>query len=242
MLNVNNHPSWCDNQVLHFTIFDKDGTEFSAPNYTKLGELLREKKDELRCSSRAWGKSYGIESSTKKIIQCYKQKKEGDFCSECSKNMVLGDNKSCHSSESSGKTTPKKWQLWGKFDQPSTWSTICLNGCKRTTTTNSTGKCLKCHISPTDNDNDREMEEVVPFAQLIPNESFLRLGQHLIQKNSPNLVLSLLEKLDLVEYHSILIDEGYDKIEDLRNAPIDELVEIGLKKPHARRIQTELDE
>ena len=33
-----------------------------------------------------------------------------------------------------------------------------------------------------------------------------------------------------------LIDEGYDTIDNLRNATFDELVEIGLKKPHARRI------
>ena len=79
-----------------------------------------------------------------------------------------------------------------------------------------------------------------PITQLIPTESFLLLGQHLKQKNTTNLVFSLLEKLDLVEYHSLIIDEGYDKIEDLRNAPIDELVDIGLKKPHARRIQKEL--
>lgn len=53
-------------------------------------------------------------------------------------------------------------------------------------------------------------------------------------------VLSLLEKLELGEYYRLLINEGYDKIDDLRNAPIDELFDIGLKMPHARRIKTEL--
>jgi hypothetical protein len=53
---------------------------------------------------------------------------------------------------------------------------------------------------------------------------------------SPTTVLGVLEQLKLVHYYEQLTTEGYDEIEDLQNAPIEELIECGVKRPHARRI------
>jgi TPR repeat protein len=52
----------------------------------------------------------------------------------------------------------------------------------------------------------------------------------------PTTVLGVLEQLKLVQYYEQLTTEGYDEIEDLQNAPTEELIECGVKRPHARRI------
>ena len=78
-----------------------------------------------------------------------------------------------------------------------------------------------------------EHPDLIPISDSLICSQWMTLSE--VEKQ-PWKVLSLLEELDLVKYHRLLIDEGYDTIDNLRNATFDELVEIGLKKPHARRI------
>jgi hypothetical protein len=50
-------------------------------------------------------------------------------------------------------------------------------------------------------------------------------------------VEALLEKLELLQYHEKLISEGYEKVCDLKDARLEDLMdECGLKRPHAKRI------
>jgi hypothetical protein len=46
----------------------------------------------------------------------------------------------------------------------------------------------------------------------------------------------LLISLDLSEYHAALVAEGYDKVGDVQDMGMEELVEIGMKKGHAKRL------
>ena len=46
-----------------------------------------------------------------------------------------------------------------------------------------------------------------------------------------------MEKLELLQYHEKLISEGYEKVGDLKDARLEDLMdECGLKRPHAKRI------
>jgi hypothetical protein len=59
---------------------------------------------------------------------------------------------------------------------------------------------------------------------------------------SPTTVEALLEKLKLLQYHEKLISEGYEVIDDLKHARLEDLMDdCGLKKPHAKRIRTHFD-
>jgi hypothetical protein len=50
-------------------------------------------------------------------------------------------------------------------------------------------------------------------------------------------VEALLEKLELLEYRDKLVREGYEKVGDLKDARLGDLMDdCGLKKPHAKRI------
>jgi hypothetical protein len=50
-------------------------------------------------------------------------------------------------------------------------------------------------------------------------------------------VLAVLKEIELTQYYEVLMAEGYNEIDDLKNAPLEDLVrDCGLKKPHARRI------
>jgi hypothetical protein len=52
-------------------------------------------------------------------------------------------------------------------------------------------------------------------------------------------VEALLEKLKLPQYHEKLISEGYEAIDDLKHARLEDLMgDCGLKRPHAKRILT----
>ena len=55
-----------------------------------------------------------------------------------------------------------------------------------------------------------------------------------------NDVKKLLRDLDLVEYFQKFMDEGYDKLDDLLHIVLEDLIAIGLKRGHARRVLREL--
>jgi hypothetical protein len=45
-----------------------------------------------------------------------------------------------------------------------------------------------------------------------------------------------LASLKLNEYHAALVAEGYDEVGDVQDMRMEELVEMGMKKGHAKRL------
>ena len=46
----------------------------------------------------------------------------------------------------------------------------------------------------------------------------------------------MLASLKLNEYHAALVAEGYDEVGDVQDMGMEELVEMGMKKGHAKRL------
>ena len=52
-------------------------------------------------------------------------------------------------------------------------------------------------------------------------------------------VQGLLESLEISQYRDTFLEEGYSLLEDLEELSLEELMdELGMKKPHAKRILT----
>ena len=47
---------------------------------------------------------------------------------------------------------------------------------------------------------------------------------------------------NLENYYQNIVDEGYDTLDDLRNIELDDLLDIGLKKGHAKRLLRKINE
>ena len=56
-----------------------------------------------------------------------------------------------------------------------------------------------------------------------------------------NDVKKLLRDLDLVEYFQKFMDEGYDTLDRLANIVLEDLMDIGLKKGHARQFLRKIE-
>ena len=56
------------------------------------------------------------------------------------------------------------------------------------------------------------------------------------ETNKVNNVRTFLRDLDLENYYEKIIEEGYDKLDDLQNLDLNELLDMGLKKGHAKQL------
>ena len=149
----------------------------------KLGESLSKAKNETWCNSRIYSTC-----AISNIQQCKKKKIDGqDFCSDCSKDLT--PERTSSKSYFLDSQLPKVWELWGRFDQPSTWARKCKKkkNCSRCTTTNSTSICSKCTVNqqPINTVSPQNIEDDTPIAHIIPTESFIQLGYNLLQNNTP---------------------------------------------------------
>ena len=79
--------------------------------------------------------------------------------------------------------------------------------------------------------------------QLVPTHGFKALIEEMKaetkarQKTIEPALAEVLESVDVREYSSAFLDEGYDTLADVRHLSVEELItEIGMKRGHARRL------